>query len=148
MRLRISPDTCDDPHVERMIEAFAYLTARIRHKLDDDFPEVTRALLNVLYPHYLAPIPSMAIVELVLDKGQAGLTVGLEVPRDTMLETDAVAGVPCRFRTSYPMRLFPIEVVSASLGAVPFTAAKGPGGARRFDCLQIGTALLREGHDV
>ena len=63
-RLRISADTIEDPHVERLIEAFAYLNARIRHKLDDDFPELSDAMLGVLYPHYLAPIPSMAIVQL------------------------------------------------------------------------------------
>src|SRR5215468_2901125 len=56
-----------DPHVERLIEAVAFLTARVRHKIDEDFPELTEALLNVLYPHYLAPIPSTAIVQFVVD---------------------------------------------------------------------------------
>lgn len=120
-RLRLSAETCDDPHVERMIEAFAFLTARIRHKLDDDFPEITAALLSVLYPHYLAPIPSMAIVEMVLDKGQAGLVAGYAVPPHTMIETEPVDGRAVQFRTCYPTRLFPIEVVSAKLGSVPFT---------------------------
>ena len=59
-RLRLSQDAIEDPHVARLIEAFAFLTARIRRKLDDDFPELTEALLNVLYPHYLSPVPSMA----------------------------------------------------------------------------------------
>src|SRR5215470_3336003 len=63
-RLRLSQDAVEDPHVARLIEAFAFLTARVRRKLDDDFPELTEALLNVLYPHYLAPIPSMAIAQL------------------------------------------------------------------------------------
>ncbi|MCI0365254.1 MAG: type VI secretion system baseplate subunit TssF [Phycisphaerales bacterium] len=125
-RLRISADTCDDPHVERMIEAFAYLTARIRHKLDDDFPEITSALLSVLYPHYLAPIPSMAIVELVLDRGQGGLTKGLRLARETVIETEPVDGEPCRFRTCYPVTLWPIELVSARLGAAPFSEGKPP----------------------
>ena len=53
-----------DPHVERLIESFALISGRIHHKLDDDFPELTDALLGILYPHYLAPIPSLAIVEL------------------------------------------------------------------------------------
>jgi len=55
-RLRLSTDGSDDPHVERIIEAFAYLNARIRHKLDDDFPEIVDSLLGVLYPHYQNPI--------------------------------------------------------------------------------------------
>ena len=61
-QLRISPDTIEDPHVARLMEATAFLNARIRRKIDDDFPELTDAILGVLYPHYLAPIPSMAIV--------------------------------------------------------------------------------------
>ena len=60
-RLRLSPDGSQDPHVERMVEAFAYLNARIRHKLEDDFPELTDAMLGVLYPHFQNPIPSMSI---------------------------------------------------------------------------------------
>jgi type VI secretion system protein ImpG len=63
-RLRISPDAIEDPHVTRLIEAYAYLNARIRYKLDDDYPELTDALMGVLYPHYLAPIPSTAVVQL------------------------------------------------------------------------------------
>src|ERR1700749_3665161 len=66
-RLLLEPNRCNDPHVERLIEAFALLTGRIQYKLDDDFPELTTAMLGVLYPHYLAPIPSMAIVQFELD---------------------------------------------------------------------------------
>src|SRR6516225_423798 len=65
-RMRLGPDSSEDPHVERLIEAFAFLTARVRHKLEDDFPELTEALLGVLYPHYLAPLPSMSIVQFPL----------------------------------------------------------------------------------
>ena len=80
-RLRLNPDdAAADPHVERLIEAFAYLTARIRHKLDDDFPEITASLMDVLYPHYQAPIPSMAIVKFVLDPEQVQLTGGYTIP--------------------------------------------------------------------
>src|SRR3979409_836389 len=66
-RLRLGADTSEDPHVERLIAAFASLTARVRTKIEDEFPELTESLLGVLYPHYQAPIPSMAIVELGLD---------------------------------------------------------------------------------
>ena len=59
-RLLLEPDKCEDPHVERMIEAFAFLAGRVHLKIDDEFPEITESLLNVLYPHYLAPIPSMS----------------------------------------------------------------------------------------
>src|SRR2546426_12157503 len=66
-RLLLEADKCEDPHVERLIQAFAFLAARIRHKLDDEFPEITEALLGVLYPHYLAPLPSRSMVQFVLD---------------------------------------------------------------------------------
>src|SRR4051812_14891431 len=70
VRLRLGPGTSDDPHVNFLINGFAYLTARIRHKLEDDLPEITEALLGVLYPHYQAPIPSMTVVQLELDPSQ------------------------------------------------------------------------------
>ncbi len=127
--LRLGPDSCEDPHVERMIMAFAYLAARIRHKLDDDFPEVTTGLLDVLYPHYLAPIPSMAIVEFQLDRGQAGLAEGYPIARGKELETEPIAGEPCRFRTAYPVTLWPLEVTSASLGRLPPSEEHAPEGA-------------------
>jgi type VI secretion system protein ImpG len=122
-RLRLNPDDAsDDPHVERLIEAFAYLTARIRHKLDDEFPELTGSLLNVLYPHYLAPIPSMAVVKLVLDPEQSQLTAGYEVERHSELETERVGGEPCRFRTCYPVTLWPVDLTQAVLSQAPLPA--------------------------
>src|SRR5258707_4318761 len=66
-RLLLEPNRSLDPHVERLIEAFALLSGRIHLKLDAEFPELIEALLGVLYPHYLAPLPSMAIVQLLLD---------------------------------------------------------------------------------
>src|ERR1700680_421457 len=66
-RLLLEPNRSTDPHIERLIESFALLAGRIHHKLDDEFPELTEALLNILYPHYLAPVPSMSIVEFMLD---------------------------------------------------------------------------------
>ncbi|RPJ11367.1 MAG: type VI secretion system baseplate subunit TssF, partial [Deltaproteobacteria bacterium] len=61
-RLLLEPDKCEDPHTERLIEAFAFISGRIHKKIDDDFPELTEALLNVLYPHYINPIPPVSIV--------------------------------------------------------------------------------------
>lgn len=123
-RLRLNADTSDDPHVARMIEAFAYLTARIRRKLDDDFPEISDALLGVVYPHYLAPIPSMAIVQLHLDPEQAELTTGYRVPRGSIIETEPIDGEPCRFQTCYPVALWPIAVADARLESTPLSAKK------------------------
>src|SRR5262249_40024580 len=83
--------------------------------------------LGVLYPHYLAPIPSMAVVQLGLDPAQQSLTAGHVVPRHTALETEPIGGEPCRFRTGYAATLWPIDVESAALGRPPFAAPPLPG---------------------
>ena len=118
-RLRLTRDTIDDPHVERLIEAVAFLNARIRHKLDDDFPELTDALLAVLYPHYLSPVPSMAIVQF---ESQPDLASSYKLPVGTELDSELVAGDACRFRTCYETVLWPIEIETASLAPRPFRA--------------------------
>jgi type VI secretion system protein ImpG len=121
-RLRLGPDAAEDPHVERLIEAAAFLNARVRLKLEDDFPEITDSLLGVLYPHYQRPLPGMAVAQFFLDRGQADLVAGYTIPRETMLESDPVDGEPCRFRTCYPVTLWPIELVGAELAGRPFAA--------------------------
>jgi len=73
-RLVLEPDRCEDPHVERLLEAFALLAARVHLRIDDDFPRITEALLNILYPHYLRPIPSMSIAEFHSDPERGKLT--------------------------------------------------------------------------
>jgi type VI secretion system protein ImpG len=112
-RLQLEADKCEDPHVERMIEAFAFLAGRLRLKVDDEFPEVTESFLNVLYPHYLAPIPSMAIAQFAVEPGS--LTTGYHLEQATKLYSRPIKGTPCRFRTCYPVTLWPIEITSASL---------------------------------
>ncbi len=112
-RLLLEADKCEDPHVERLIQAFAFLAARVHHKIDDEFPEITDALLGVLYPHYLAPIPSMSVVQFVLDPDQGKLTSGHRIERGVTLYSQPVNGTPCRFRTCYPVTLWPVEVASA-----------------------------------
>jgi type VI secretion system protein ImpG len=136
-RLRLGPDGSEDPHVERLLQGFAYLTARVRHKLDDEFPEITQALLGVLYPHYLAPVPSCAIVQLDLHEGQNELTAGLTVPRGQGVETDPIQGEPCRFRTAYPATLFPVDVRLAALASAPFTAPATPRAGAALAVLRV-----------
>lgn len=127
-RLRLSEDAVEDPHVGRLIEAFAYLTARVRQKLDDDFPELTDAMLGVLYPHYRQPIPSMAILQMEL---AADLPAAQTVPAHTLIDTEPVEDERCRFRTAFATQLHPIAVRSAQLAGRPLTAPvlSGPQGA-------------------
>jgi type VI secretion system protein ImpG len=112
-RLLLEPNKCEDPHVERLLEGFAFLAARVQLKIDDDFSEVSEALLNLIYPHYVRPIPSMALVELQVDPEQSKLTSGFRVPRETLLYSRPVGGVPCKFRTCYDTTLWPVSVAAA-----------------------------------
>ncbi|HWA97548.1 MAG TPA: type VI secretion system baseplate subunit TssF, partial [Pirellulales bacterium] len=127
-RLLLRHDTgiSEDPHVERLIEAFAFLTARVRLKLDDDFSELTDALLDILYPHYLAPVPSMSIVQFVIDPGQGKLTSGYTIAQHSKMYSRPVRDVSCRFRTAYPVTLWPIEIASVRYQTAPFSNVAPP----------------------
>jgi len=116
-RLMLDQDTCEDPHVERLIEAFALLCGRVHHKLDDEFPEITEALLDVMYPHYLRPVPSQAIAQFQLDASQS-VAASTQVPAGTAIHSKADDGQFCGFRTCYPVTLWPIRVTRASVSGV------------------------------
>ncbi len=112
-RLVLESDRCEDPHAERMLEAFALLAARVHLRIDDDFPQVTEALLNILYPHYLRPVPSMSIAEFQIDPERGKLTSALRIPKGTVLYSRPVEGVPCKFRTCYDASIWPIRIAQA-----------------------------------
>lgn len=112
-RLQLEPSKCEDPHVERLLEGFAFLAARIHLKLEDDFSEVSEALLNLIYPHYIRPIPAMSLVEFHLDPEQGKLTSGFPIPRETQLHSAPVGGAPCKFQTCYDTTLWPVTVEEA-----------------------------------
>ena len=112
-RLLLEAGKCDDPHVERLLEGFAFLAARIYLKLDDQFPELIESLISVIYPHYLRPFPSASITQFHLDREQGKLTTGLTIPRESLLYSAPVAGTPCKFRTCYETTLWPLEVKAA-----------------------------------
>jgi type VI secretion system protein ImpG len=114
-RLELGRDECADPHVERLIEAFAFLTGRLQHELDSEFPDITSALLNILYPQLTSPIPSMAIAQFNIDPEQGKMTTGFTIEPHTPLFADAANGVFCRFRTCYPVTLWPLKVGGAVL---------------------------------
>ena len=115
-RLQLDANDCADPHVERLLEGFAFLTARVRQKLDDEFPEVTQAFLEVLYPHALRPVPSLSIAQFLPGPDPAKLAQGFTVPAGARLESaPAGGGQTCRFRTAYPVTLWPISLSAARL---------------------------------
>jgi type VI secretion system protein ImpG len=115
-RLLLEPDRCEDPHVERLIESFAFLAARLHLRLDDDLPELSSSLLNLIYPHYLRPIPAITVVECQIDSESAGKQgAALALPGGTALRTRRnVDGMACRFRTTYPVELWPITVADCA----------------------------------
>ena len=113
-RLQLDSDGSDDPHVERLIEAFAFLCGRIHKKIDDDLPEITESFFQILYPHFNSPVPSMSVA--VFDPVLASIPPsGYPVPCDTALFSRQINGMQCQFRTRYPVSFWPVQVVSAAL---------------------------------
>ena len=114
-RLELGAHECADPHVERLLEAFAFLTARIQHQLDSEFPEITSALLGILYPQLVNPIPAMAIARFDVDPAQGNMAAGYRIARHTPLFAQASQGLRCRFQTCYPVTLWPVQVIYAGV---------------------------------
>ncbi|SAL79438.1 type VI secretion protein [Caballeronia peredens] len=109
-----------DPHVERLFEGFAFLMGRLRHKLDDELPELTEGLVSMLWPHYLRMIPSLSILELTPDVGALQkhevVAAGLEATSDpigTGLSAADEAQIECVYRTTQAVDLYPITLAEA-----------------------------------
>jgi type VI secretion system protein ImpG len=111
-RLGIEGLEVTDPYVERLLEGFAFLAGRIQLKIDAEFPRFTQRLLEIVYPQFLAPTPSMLIAQLQPDLGDAGLAAGLTIPRgSTMLSQAGKSGATaCEFRTSQALTMWPLEL--------------------------------------
>jgi type VI secretion system protein ImpG len=112
--LHIAGETYEDPSVARLIQSVALMSARIKKRLDDDYPKFTESMLESLYPHYLRPLPSHSIVQ-VGNRGAGELLPDLRVvPRGSILRTTAVQGVLVFFRTVYDVTLAPLMLTRAS----------------------------------
>ncbi|HEX4166328.1 MAG TPA: type VI secretion system baseplate subunit TssF [Bryobacteraceae bacterium] len=143
-RLQLEPNKCEDPHVERLLEGFAFLAARIQLRLDDEFPLITESLLEVLYPDFLRPIPSTSIAEFQMDAESGSVTTPITVKRGAKLYSRPVNGVPCKFRTSYDLNLLPLSISKAEW----VTADRVPSGMRQADCAGAIRIDLRGPHGV
>ncbi|MFM0327055.1 type VI secretion system baseplate subunit TssF [Caballeronia glebae] len=109
-----------DPHVERLFEGFAFLMGRLRHKLDDELPELTEGLVSMLWPHYLRMIPSLSILELTPNAGAMQkhevVEAGLEATSDpiaTGLNGTDEAQIECVYRTTQTVDLYPLTLTEA-----------------------------------
>ncbi|MHC4644356.1 MAG: type VI secretion system baseplate subunit TssF [Planctomycetota bacterium] len=107
---------CRDPFVERLLEGFAFLAARVQLKLNAEFPRFTQSLLETIYPHYLAPTPSMCIVRFEPDLKETGLADGFSIPRGSSLYSilGKTEQTRCEYRTAHDVTLWPIQVQQAN----------------------------------
>lgn len=115
-RLGLESFECADPYVERLLEGVAFLTARVRMKLDDEFPHFTQSLVETVYPHYLCPTPSMTMVQFQPDFAEPALDEGVTIPRDTVLRSGGGIGddFSCQYRTGHDVTLWPIALTEAA----------------------------------
>lgn len=113
-RLEMQYGETSDPHVERLIESFAFLTARLQRQMKAEFPEITTALLSALYPQLVQPLPPMAIACFDVGSTIKGLTDGFPIRRHTSLFAQDRAGLTCKFRTCYDTILWPVTVTEAA----------------------------------
>jgi type VI secretion system protein ImpG len=102
-----------DPDVERLLEGFAFLTARVRERIDGAVPEIVQSLCQLLIPHYLRPIPATSIVEFLPQQG--ALRGRVKIGRGTEVASQPVEGVSCRFQTTADVDLLPITLQDATL---------------------------------
>ncbi len=109
---RDAKEACPDPYVERLLEGFAFLAARVHLKLDSEFPRFTQGLLETVYPDYLCPVPSMAVVKFEPEEQEAGLAQGFTLKRGTLLRSQLAKGdrTACTFSTAHTVRLLPLVV--------------------------------------
>jgi type VI secretion system protein ImpG len=100
-----------DPDVERIFEGFAFLTGRLRQKLDDELPEIILSLFNLLWPNYLRPIPASSVIRYQPSNNISG---AIHIPRGTSVESVEVEGTRCRFRTVYDTEVLPLRIAAQS----------------------------------
>ena len=114
-RLELADGVSSDPHVDRLIESFAFLTARLERRLDLDLPETSATLLGALYPNLVNPVPPLTIARFQVDPTQGQMTTARVIPRHTKLFAQSRDKSVCRFRTAYPVDLWPLEITDVGM---------------------------------
>src|SRR4051794_27448673 len=114
-RLGLESLECADPYVERLLEGFSFLAARVQLKIDDEFPRFTQHLMELVYPHYLTPTPSMAVVQIQPDLTSSNLADGVRIPRGSALRSalDKNGSTRCEYRSAHELTLWPLEIADA-----------------------------------
>ncbi len=135
-RLGMENLECADPYVERLLEGFAFMAARVQLKLDAEYPRFTQHLFEMVYPHYLSPVPSMMVVQLQPDLSDPSLADGVALPRETVLRGVTAKGerTACEYRTAHEVKLWPIELSEVryfpTAGSLANINVEGLNGAR------------------
>jgi type VI secretion system protein ImpG len=145
-RLLLEADGSQDPYVERLLEGVAFLTARVRMKLDDEFPRFTEHLFSIVYPDLLAPTPSTVLVEIRPDPGQGDTALGFGLPRGSELLARPLprAATRVRYTTAHPLSLWPLQISGLrQVGAGGFPGAKLTG-QKAAAALLLDLTLLAE----
>jgi type VI secretion system protein ImpG len=101
-----------DPDVERLLEGVAFLTALLRQKLDDEFPEVIHELIQLIWPHYLRPVPSTTIIAFT---PKPTLKQSITIPAGIHIASVPVEGTTCLFQTRYDVNIHPLVISQAFL---------------------------------
>lgn len=141
-RLRVTPEAVDDPYVERLLEGVAFIAARVQQRLDDELPEFSETLLEMLSPHLLAPVPSMTTLRLGAGPDAQGPA---RIPRGLLLETEPVRGEPVRFSTCHDVTVWPVAIDTFKLGGQPIAAPANPRVQGAAACLRIGLRTTAPG---
>lgn len=114
-RLGLDRFNCEDPYVERLLEGFAFMAARVHLKLDEEFPRFTHSIINTVYPQYMIPTPSMAMVSFTPESSDPDLAAGFTIPADTTLKSVIGKGerTACQFQTAHEVTLYPLKLSKA-----------------------------------
>src|SRR5436190_5564464 len=139
-RLGLESFECADPYVERLLEGFAFLTARVQLKIDAEFPRFTQHLLELVYPHYLAPVPSMTVVQMQPSLNEGALGSGFRIPAGSVMRSLLGRGeqTACEYRTGHEVTLWPLELAGAE-----YTGFLGDLGGVKLPTRKTARAALR-----
>ncbi|MGU3813508.1 type VI secretion system baseplate subunit TssF [Vibrio diabolicus] len=140
-RLRINEEQVDDPHVERLLEGCAFLTARIRQSLDNSYPQFTESLMGQLYPDFHAPIPSMSVIKMNCSSSTSSF---FDVEEGERVVIGAPGYHECEFRTCYPVRMYPVDLTSGAFKNAPLKSVGSQWESHAHSVLKIQLTALDE----
>ncbi len=140
-RLGLETLECSDPYVERLLEGFAFLAARVQLKIEASHSQLARQLLEMVYPTYLSPMPSMVVVEVSPSLNEGSLAQGFTLARGTRMRSQISPDekTECDFRTSHDLTMWPIQI--GEMRFLETAAAVDTAGVRCGKTIRAGLSL-------